>query len=64
MYDIEREKKILEILEQRGTIGVNRLASLIYCSGSTVRRDLTKLENFQNVEVSRRLAPDLWKSCN
>ena len=44
MYDIEREKKILEILEQRGTVGVNRLASLIYCSGSTIRRDLTKLE--------------------
>ncbi len=44
MYDIEREKKILEILEQRGTVGVNRLASLVFCSGSTIRRDLTKLE--------------------
>lgn len=44
MYDIEREKKILEILEQRGSISVNRLATLIFCSGSTVRRDLTKME--------------------
>ena len=44
MYDIEREKKILEILEQRGTVGVNRLATLVFCSGSTIRRDLTKLE--------------------
>ena len=44
MYDIEREKKILEILSQRGTIGVNRLATLVFCSGSTIRRDLTKLE--------------------
>ena len=31
MYDIEREKKILEILEQRGTVGVNRLATLVFC---------------------------------
>ena len=44
MYDIEREKKILEILEERGTIGVNKLASIVYCSGSTIRRDLTRLE--------------------
>ena len=44
MYDIEREKKILEILDQKGTIGVNRLATLVFCSGSTIRRDLTKLE--------------------
>ena len=65
MYDIEREKKILEILEQRGTIGVNRLASLIYCSGSTVRRDLTKLEkkglvkrSFGFVSLMREIATE------
>ena len=44
MYDIEREKNILEILKERGSIGVNRLASLVFCSGSTIRRDLSKLE--------------------
>ena len=44
MYDIEREKKILEVLEQRGTIGVNRLAEIVFCSGSTIRRDLSRLE--------------------
>ena len=44
MYDIEREKKILEILEQRGTVGVNRLAEIVFCSGSTIRRDLSRLE--------------------
>lgn len=44
MYDIEREKVILDILEKKGTVGVNRLAHLVYCSGSTIRRDLTRLE--------------------
>ena len=44
MYDVEREKKILEVLEQRGTIGVNRLAEIVFCSGSTIRRDLSRLE--------------------
>lgn len=44
MYDIEREKKILEILKEHGTIGINKLASLVFCSSSTIRRDLNKLE--------------------
>ena len=44
MYDIEREKAILEVLEKKGTIGVNRLAQIVYCSGSTIRRDLTRME--------------------
>ena len=44
MYDIERERRIIEILEQKGTIGVNRLAELVFTSGSTIRRDLNKLE--------------------
>ena len=65
MYDIEREKAILKILEQRGTIGVNRLASLVYCSGSTIRRDLTKLEKkglvkraFGSVSLSNEIATE------
>ena len=44
MYDVEREKAILEVLEKKGTIGVNRLAQIVYCSGSTIRRDLTRME--------------------
>ena len=44
MHDIEREKAIMEVLEKKGTIGVNRLAELVFCSGSTIRRDLTRME--------------------
>ena len=43
MYDIEREQRILELLAEKHTISVNRLAKLVYCSGSTIRRDLTRL---------------------
>lgn len=44
MYDAERQAKILEILQKNHTIGVNDLANLVYCSGSTIRRDLARLE--------------------
>lgn len=44
MYDADRQAKILEILQEKHTIGVNDLANLVYCSGSTIRRDLARLE--------------------
>lgn len=44
MYDIEREEKIMEILKQKHTVGVNRLAEMVYCSGATIRRDLARME--------------------
>ena len=44
MYDIEREEQILQILKEKKTIGVNSLAKLVFCSGATIRRDLTRLE--------------------
>lgn len=44
MFDAERQAMILEILNEKNTIGVNDLAKMVYCSGSTVRRDLDRLE--------------------
>lgn len=65
MYDVEREKKILEVLEQRGTVGVNRLAEIVFCSGSTIRRDLSRLEkkglikrSFGAVSLANTVATD------
>ena len=44
MYDLERQNKILEILKEKKSISVNRLISLLYASGATIRRDLAKME--------------------
>ena len=44
MFNIERQKEILHILEQRKSISVSELARLLYTSESTVRRDLSELE--------------------
>ena len=43
MYHLERQAQILEILEQRKSISVTKLAELLYVSQPTVRRDLTSL---------------------
>ena len=44
MYDIERQKTILEILSKNQSISVSRLAEMLYVSRPTVRRDLDVLE--------------------
>ena len=44
MYDIERQNKILEILGEKKSISVNELAELLFASGATIRRDLSKME--------------------
>ena len=44
MYDIERQKKILEILSDNKPYSVYKLAEMLYASGATIRRDLTKME--------------------
>lgn len=44
MYNLERQKEILEILEHHKSISVNALAQMLYVSHPTVRRDLTLLE--------------------
>lgn len=43
MYHLERQAQILEILEQRKSISVTKLAELLYVSQPTVRRDLASL---------------------
>lgn len=44
MYDIERQKKILEILSDNKPHSVYKLAETLYSSEATIRRDLTKME--------------------
>lgn len=44
MYDIERQQKILEILSDNKPYSVYKLSEMLYVSGATIRRDLTKME--------------------
>lgn len=44
MYTIEREEKILDILQSKGSISVEELCRLLYVSPSTIRRDLGAME--------------------
>lgn len=44
MFALERQKKILEILEKEGSVSVNRLSTSFDVTEETVRRDLEKLE--------------------
>lgn len=44
MYDIERQNKILEILREKKSVSVNKLAEMLFASGATIRRDLSKME--------------------
>lgn len=44
MLVYERQNKILEILKSDGSVAVSRLASMLYISEPTVRRDLISLE--------------------
>ena len=40
-----KEKELLNILQEKQFIGVEELASLLYVSPATIRRELTKLQN-------------------
>lgn len=44
MYDLDRQNKILELLKDNKTISVNKLATMLYASSATIRRDLSKME--------------------
>ncbi len=44
MIPEERRKQILDVLEKRKYVSVEELASLLYVSLPTVRRDLSELE--------------------
>ena len=45
MYDIERQNKILELLQDGKPHNVYDLSQEIYVSNATIRRDLIKMEN-------------------
>jgi len=49
MFNIERHKEILNILEKDKSISVNKLSKLLYVSPPTIRRDLTILEQHGKV---------------
>ena len=44
MYNVERQREILDILEKNKSISVTKLSKLLYVSAPTVRRDITALE--------------------
>ncbi len=44
MFALERQKKILEILEAEGSVQVSKLSTVLDVTEETVRRDLEKLE--------------------
>ncbi len=46
MYDIERQNRILELLNQNKNkaLSVTELANAVYASAATIRRDLSKME--------------------
>ncbi len=45
MFTIERQHRILELLRQIKFVDVHKLAGILYASESTIRRDLSMLEN-------------------
>ena len=44
MYEIERQEDIIKILNEKKVVSVTTLASTLYVSEATIRRDLSKLE--------------------
>ena len=44
MFALERQKKILEILDAEGSVQVSKLSLVLDVTEETVRRDLEKLE--------------------
>ncbi|MBQ2734586.1 MAG: DeoR/GlpR transcriptional regulator [Clostridia bacterium] len=44
MIDKDRQKQILDILDQQGAVSVKKLTAELYVSEATVRRDLCELE--------------------
>ncbi len=50
MYNLERQEQIMHILEKSRSISVTKLATLLFVSAPTVRRDLTVLEEQGKVQ--------------
>ena len=55
MLPLERQNKILEILDRRQAATVEELCGELYTSGATIRRDLQILEN--NGLIRREITP-------
>lgn len=50
MYNLERQREIINILEKNKSISVSKLSKMLYVSAPTIRRDLTILENQGHVQ--------------
>lgn len=50
MYNLERQEQIMQILEKSRSISVTKLATLLYVSQPTIRRDLSILEEQGKVQ--------------
>ena len=50
MYNLERQEQIMRILEKSRSISVTKLATLLYVSQPTIRRDLSILEEQGKVQ--------------
>ena len=50
MYNLERQEQIMRILEKSRSISVTKLATLLYVSQPTIRRDLSILEEQEKVQ--------------
>lgn len=46
----DRQRKILELLDDNGFVTVEFLCKTLYCSGATIRRDLTALAESQKIK--------------
>jgi DeoR/GlpR family transcriptional regulator of sugar metabolism len=49
MFAVERQKRILDLLEENGAVWVSKLAEELDVTEETIRRDLEKLENSESL---------------
>ena len=49
----DRQKKIMEILKQKKITSIDTLCSILFCSSSTIRRDLITLENIRFLKLEK-----------
>lgn len=49
----ERQKKIMEILKQKKVVSIDSLCTILFCSSSTIRRDLAKLEKIRFLKCEK-----------
>lgn len=49
MFALERQKKILELLQEEGAVTVSKLSEILSVTEETIRRDLEKLEKQESL---------------